>query len=244
MSYCKYCGKELQEGGVCGCPQSEAAAAAKAALPADTSGTAVVKERKIGKKWYVLGGAVLIALIVFLVIYIINHVGARGAAVKYAKNLYDSKGGKTYYSMVLPDDLCDSLEGDKLDAMIDEFNDENKETLDDYKVKYKKISKVTKLDSRGLNGAERYFAQNAANYDKSYRNKSFDAEKGYVYKITYKIKDRQSGETKNYSKEIAVIKFSGEGWKVLDKELGDDQSFEEYLNKLDVGNKTAEKFGF
>jgi hypothetical protein len=259
MAFCKYCGKELQKGEACDCKQAKAILGVsadknnkKATVPitvkttdaSEKIDTSALKEKIFNKKVMVIGGIILTVIIVFLIFFIFNHIGARGAARKYAKNLYDNKGGKTYYSMLLPDDLYKSLKGDKLDAMVDEFNDENKETNADYKIKFKGIDKIKKLSSRQLNGAEKYFAYFAGKYDKTYRTKSFSAKKGYVYEITYKIKDRQSGETKNYTKEIAVVKFSGEGWKILDKELSDDQSFSDYLESLDSGNANAEKFGF
>ena len=172
----------------------------------------------------------VLALLVTVTVLIFNNVGARGAARKYAKNVYSRGGGKKYYSMTLPDELYDSLSGDKFDDMVDEFNDENKKAAEDYKVKLKKVRKSEKLSSSQRDGAEKAFALNAAKYDKSYAKKSYSAKKGYIYKLTYKIKDRQTKKTKKYTKEIAVVKFKGEGWKIID--IDTDEPLADYLVKL------------
>ena len=96
----------------------------------------------------------------------------------------------------------------------------------------KKIKKVKKLSGTQLDGAEEAFAKNAAKYDRSYAKESYSAKRGYIYELTYKIKDRQSKKTKKYTKEIAVVKFKGEGWKIIDPETGAGKSLSDYLSEL------------
>ena len=242
MPFCRYCGKELSEGETCSCTTPVAAndpvvqeSSASGYDPAfgGNKPFTVKKDISLRNKLLILGGAVItLALLVVLVIFIINHTGSRGAARKFSKCIYDSDGGRDYYSMTLPDDLYDKLKGNKLDAMVDEFNDANDEIKDDYKIKLKKVKKDSKLSDKELDGAEVYFRNNAVNYDRSYKKESFKAKKGYVFKLKYKIKDKQTKKTKSHTTEVALVYFKGEKWKVLCPELDGDESIKSYCKKL------------
>ena len=234
MANCKYCGKELPASGVCSCVKSMAAIGPgnKQFAPAETGPLNRLKSAVIEHIKLIIICTVSLILIVTAIVLIVNNTGARGAARKYAKNIYNKKGGSTYYSMTLPDKLYDSINEDRFDDMVDEFNDENKKTEEDYKVKLKKVKKTEKLSGKQLDGAEKAFAKNAGKYDKAYSKESYSAKKGYIYELTYKIKDRETKKTKTYTKEIAVVKFSGEGWKIIDPDLDPDKSLEDYLSKL------------
>ena len=234
MAKCKYCGKELPATGVCSCIKSMAAIGPSNKQFSAEGKSPLTRLKKTvfdHKKLIIICTASLI-LIITAIILIYNNTGARGAARKYAKNIYSKKGGRTYYSMTLPDKLYDSINDDKFDDMVDEFNDENKKTEEDYKVKLKKVKKTQKLSSKQLSGAEKAFAKNAAKYDKSYSKESYSAKKGYIYELTYKIKDRETQKTKSYTKELAVVKFSGEGWKIIDPDIDPDKALDDYLLKL------------
>ena len=238
MAYCKYCGKKLSDGEKCKC----SGASDKNAPVSKDKGGANEKTRMrfFGSplKIFIVIAAILLVLVI-LIVYIVNHTGARGTARDYAKLRFSSSGGRKFYSMTLPDDLYDSLSGDKLDSMVDEFNDENKSTKDDYKVKLKKVKKVTKMKGAALDGAEIWFARNAASYDKKYQKETFSAKKGYIYKITYKVKDKQTKKTTTYSKQIAVVKFKGEGWKIIDPDIGSKESLKDFLR--DIASEKSSK---
>ncbi|MBR4626231.1 MAG: hypothetical protein IKO47_00750 [Ruminococcus sp.] len=232
MAYCKYCGKKLSDGEVCDCRGSASAKKNQADVQPEKTGIkGSAPARFMGDhlRIIIIVAAVLLVLII-LIAYIVNHTGARGAAREYAKLRFNSSGGSRYYSMTLPDDLYKSLSGDKLDSMVDEFNDENKSTKDDYKIKLKKVQRVSKLKGDALDGAELCFRDNAAVYDRKYQKESYSAKKGYVYRITYKVKDKQTKKTTTYKKQIAVVKFKGEGWKIIDPDLGSMDSMKEYLS--------------
>lgn len=235
MAYCKYCGKKLADGENCKCSGASAKNAEKSAPFPQDKGSAIEKTSKgfFGNplKIFIAIAAILLVLII-IIVYIVNHTGARGAARDYAKLSFSSSGGSKFYSMTLPDDLYKSLSGDKLDSLIDEFNDENKSTRNDYKVKVKKVKKVSKMKGAALDGAEIWFAKNAAVYDKKYLKETFSAKKGYIYKLTFKVKDKQTKKTTTYTKQIAVVKFKGEGWKIIDPDIGSKDSLKDYLRDL------------
>ena len=257
MPFCRYCGKELAEGEQCSCT-TPVAVNAPAAQESSASGYdpafggdkpfSVKKEVSIRNKLLIIGGAALtLVMLILLIVFIINHTGARGAARDFSKCLYSADGGSDYYSMTLPDKLYSSLKGNKLDAMVDEFNDTNDEVNDDYKVKLKKVKKGSKLSSKELDGAEAYFAENAGDYDRSYRKEEYKAKKGCIFKLTYKIKDKQTKKTKSYTREIALVYFKGEEWKVLCPDLGDEESLKSYLKLKGGGissSEIASEFGF
>ena len=263
MAFCRYCGNEIPEGGACNCIAAVAARTPKKEAPKvsaggydpafgvrNAQGETVDPNAGEKRKRIIILSAIGAVLLTILIIFLFNHLGARGTARKYAKNIYSKKGGKTYYSLTLPDDLYKNLKGDKLNDMVDEFNDSNKDTIDDYKVKLKKVDKSSKMDSKQLNGAEKYFATHAGAYDKNFKKVDFSAKKGYIYTLKYKIKDRHSKKTKTYVQEIAVVKFSGEGWKVIDPDVSEYSGYEslkEYLKVLGGGkknNKTVAEWGF
>lgn len=230
MAYCEYCGKEMPKSGVCSCKLPAAPFVPEIRVSTSDRKEGGIKNFVRDNKVLLIVGAALLAVIITVIVIVYNFTGSRGAARKYAKNVFSRSGGKTYYSMTLPDKLYDSLNGDKFDDMVDDFNDENKKAAEDYKVKLKKIKKTEKLSKNQLNGAEKAFAQNAAKYDRSFAKASYSAKKGYIYELTYKIKDRQTKKTKKYTKEVAAVKFNGEGWKIID--IDTDGSLEEHLSKL------------
>ena len=230
MAFCEYCGKKLPAGGSCNCRKVAAPFVPEVKVSTSARKDGGVKNFILDHKKLLIACAAALIVLVTTIIIIYNTTGSRGAARKYAKNVYSKGGGKTYYSMTLPDKLYSSLKGDKFYDMVDEFNDENKKAAEDYKVKLKKVKKTEKLSGKELDGAEIAFAQNAAKYDRSYAKESYSAKKGYIYELTYKIKDRQTKKTKKYTKEIAVVKFKGEGWKIIDTDT--DGSLEDYLSEL------------
>ena len=240
MAYCKYCGKKLADGEICKCSGASEKAAPAVQTKGGIRNSSPARFFSGHLKIFIVSAAILLVLII-LIIYIVNHTGARGTARSYAKVRFSSSGGNKFYSMTLPDALYKSLSGDKLDSLIDEFNDENKSTKDDYKVKLKKVKKVSKMKGAALDGAEIWFAKNAAVYDKKYLKETFSAKKGYIYKITYKVKEKQTKKTTTYSRQIAVVKFKGEGWKIIDPDIGSKESLKDYLRDIASEQKAGSK---
>ena len=236
MAYCIYCGKEMPASGVCSCRSTSAPYVTEVKVTTSERRSGGLKSLVTGHLKLVIACAAVLLIGITTIIVLYNNIGSRGAARKFAKNVYSKGGGKTYYSMTLPDKLYDSLNGDKFDDMVDEFNDENKKADEDYKVKLKKVKKTEKLSGNQLDGAEKAFAANAAKYDRAYAKESYSAKKGFIYELTYKIKDRQTKKTKKYTKEIAVVKFKGEGWKIIDADI--DDPLGDHLSKLGSGGSS------
>ncbi len=243
MPFCRFCGKELSEGEKCTCTVPVAANAPSASTsttpgydPAFGGGSTpfqVKKDNSLRTKLILIGGGfATLILLTILIIFIYNHTGPRKVARDFSKTMFSSSGGKDFYSMTLPDDAYSALKGNKRDAMVDEYNDTVEELKEDYKVKVKKVKQGKKLSGTELDGAEIFFAQNAGQYIRSFKNEEFKAKKGYIFKITYKVKDKETKDTETTSKEIAVVKFKGEGWKVLVPDVDDDISVKKFLRNL------------
>ncbi len=223
MAFCKFCGKEIADGAVCDCQASQAPVNNNPAVTEETSA------QKDPLKTLV---AAVIALLVFIFIFvfIFNSIGARGIARKYAKKVFSKHGGKAVYSLTLSDDVYKDLKGDELDDMIDDFNDSMEDIREDTKVKVKSVKKTGKLSNKELKGAEYLFAKNNSKYDKDLEADDFKAKKGYEFKLTYKIKDKDSGDKETTRNKICVVKFKGEGWKVL---VTDADTLKSYGEKAD-----------
>ncbi len=240
MAYCRNCGRLIPDGGRCSCMDTAPAivpAGKTAALPEDTGFWDRVKASRpvcfmTDHLRIIIAAFAALIFVIIILVYVINHTGARGAARSYAKLLFSKSGGSRYYSMTLPDDLYKSLSGDKLDSMVDEFNDEAGRLRDDFKIKLKKVNRTSRLKGSALDGAEILFARNAAVYDKTYRNENFKAKKGYIFTIKYKVKDKQTRKTTTYTKQVAVVKFKGEGWKIVEADIGSKDSLTSYLREV------------
>ncbi len=237
MAFCKFCGKEIADGAVCDCQASQAQDTSQAPVnnnqPADpTSGqsnNSVSSLSAAGKDPLKTLVAAVIALlvIIFVFVFVFNHIGARGVAKKYAKKSFAKKGAKSYYSMILSDDVYKDLKGDDLDDMIDDRNDKISDQLEDNKIKIKSVKKTKKLSKTQLKGAEVQFATQNKRYDKGIDADDFKAKKGYEFKITYKSKDKDSGDKDTVRLKLCVVKFKGEGWKVLPVEADNLKSLGE-----------------
>lgn len=224
MAFCKFCGKEIADGAVCDCQASQAqtpinnnqptsdfdSASGQLNTPVQSGAAAEKDPLKI-----LVAAVVALLVLIFVLVFIFNNLGAKGVAKKYAKKSIAKKGAKAYYSMILSDEVYKDLKGGDLDDMIDERNDERSDYLDDVKISLKSIKKTKKLSKQQLNGAEVRFAKQNKSYDKSIKSDDFKAKKGYEFKITYKVKDKDSGEKETMRLKICVVKFKKEGWKVL-----------------------------
>ena len=240
MAFWKFCGNEIPEGGVCSCPAAQAEAqGANAAAQVNNfaqdnnvygqgannqngfNPNEMVEKAK--KNPAILIGAVagLIVLIILLC-FIIAHTGASGAAKKYAKSITKKGKGKAYYSLTLPDDKIKELKDDEdWKDMIEDYNDDMADDLDDgVKLKLKSVKKGKKLNKKALKGAEKTWESAGADDP--------EAKKGFEYKIKVQVND--DGDKDTVTRKVCVVKFKGEGWKVIEtsaeslEKKGEDKS--------------------
>lgn len=229
MAFCKFCGKELADGAVCDCQVAQAPVNNNPEVPTQEAAVQTATAQKDPLKTLV-AAVIALLVVIFVVVFIGNSIGAKGVAKKYAKKTFSKRGGKAVYSLTLSDEVYKDLKGDELDDMIDNFNDGMEDILEDTKVKVKSVKKTGKLSKKELKGAEYLFASKNSSYDDDLEADDFKAKKGYEFKLTYKIKDKDSGDKETTRNKICVVKFKGEGWKVL---VTDADSLKEYGEKAD-----------
>ena len=234
MAFCKFCGKEIPEGGVCDCAAAQGQNAANNTF--DQANNVFNNDNNNGGKkgidvndtinkvkgnpTLLIGGVAVVLVLILLLIFILGHTGAKGAAKSYAKSITKKGKGKTYYSLTLPDDkIKDLKDDDDWKDKIEDYNDGIKDSIDDgYKYKLKSVKKGKKLSKTALKGAEKYWKENGADDP--------EAKKGYEYKIRVQVK--HDGDKKTKTEKVCVVKFKGEGWKVIEysaddlKEMGED----------------------
>lgn len=214
MAFCKHCGTQYPDGGSCtnpACPGAQQAAA-----PANNSALdggfneAMDKVKK--NKSTIIGIVVAVVLCFIIGAFLGSHTGAKGAANKYAKNMYKKSGFKSVAKVTMLDDAYkeykdeDEFDDDKDD--FKEFIEEMKD--DDIKIKVKSVKKAGKLSSKELKAAEAYFEEQAEDYDV---DDDIDVKKGYEYKIKCKVK--KDGDSDTTTKKVCVVKVKGDGWKVI-----------------------------
>lgn len=233
MAFCKFCGKEIPDGAVCGCPGSQNAAQAPMNQVNNQmnggydpgfgqvnnqggSSASGVKDN-LPK---IVACVIALLVVILALVFITGNTGAKGAAKKFAKSLTKKNGGKNYYSLTLPDDKIEELkDDDEWKDRIEDYN-ENIEDLrdDDYKLKVKDVKKGKKLSNKALKGAEAYWEKIGADDP--------EAKKGYEFKI--KIQANDDGDKDTSTQEVCVVKFKGEGWKIVPtdadelKSMGED----------------------
>ena len=260
MGFCRFCGREIPEGGSCSCPDAlnelkntesdisnssensgkvnlskESAdtatvslekenTAAQAASPisqpqfqpspsGNTSNNGLTQNNEPDPlKQLVTLIAVALGFILILV-FLGSHSGYKNTAKDYFKARYSKHGGKTYYSLVLPEDGIDELkDDDEWKELIEDYNDQVENRMKDWdkKPKFKKISKSKEMKNSELKQAEEYFYRTARACDADVDKDDFKAKKGYAVTIKYKNTEGDNDKTTIY-----VVKIKGDGWKVM-----------------------------
>lgn len=204
MAFCKFCGKEIPDGTTCSCQSG--ANSAPAANNNNSNGGGVPLDAVKKNLPMIIGGIVAFIVLICILGFIGSHTGAKGAANKYAKALTKKSGGKTVLSLTLPDDAIKDLkDDDEWKDNIEDYNDTRESYLEDTKIKIKSVKKGKKLSNKALKGAEKYWEKQGAEDPK--------AKKGYEFKIKMQLKN--DGEKDTVTQKICVVKFKGEGWKVI-----------------------------
>lgn len=233
MAFCKFCGKEIADGAVCDCQAAQAPVNNNPAVTEEAAVQGAATAQKDPLKTLV-AAVIALLVVIFVIVFLFNNLGARGIARKYAKKMISKHGGKAVYSLTLSDDVYKDLKGDELEDMIEDFNDGMSDLREDTKIDLKSVKKTGKLSKKELRGAEYLFAKKNSSYDDELEADDFKAKKGYEFKLTYKVKDKDSGDKETTRNKICVVKFKGEGWKVL---VTSADSLESYGEKADKNNK-------
>ncbi|MBP7185501.1 MAG: hypothetical protein KBA55_01795 [Ruminococcus sp.] len=280
MAFCKYCGKEIPEGGSCSCPGAiheeqakrsnddnkdifsgqteqpiediireftpdtaeeadnteeseqdimvrdalnaakEAAAGIK--VPENGDGPAIRKSAKgpsidLEEEHNFAKFAAFIAavLLIFIIIIISMAAGSgyKGTVKKYFNSRTSKHGGKTYYSLTLPNAGIEELkDNDTWRELIEDYNDDMEDRMDDWekKPKFRKISRVKEMKNSEIKDAEKYFYSAAQACDADIDQEDIEIRKGYT--VVYKYKNTEGDNEKT---TVYVVRIKGEGWKVM-----------------------------
>lgn len=224
MAFCKFCGKEIPDGGTCSC-QSAAPQQVNNAAPAgaEQGGFDEAVNKAKSNLPLIIGGVVALLVVILVIVFLAGHTGAKGAVNKYAKACTKKNGGKTIYSLTLPDEYIKELkDDDKWNEKLDDHKDMMEDTLDDMKITVKDVKKGKKLKSVGLKGAEYYFEE--------YYDVDVDVKKGYEFTVKMQYKDKEDGDKETEKEKICVVKVKGEGWKIIPMSKDDLEDLGEYAD--------------
>lgn len=227
MAFCKHCGTEYPDGGACpnpACPGNQQAAA-PTGNPLDGGFNEAMEHVKKNKS-VIIGAIAAFIVLVIVIVFLGGHMGAKGAANKYAKNQYKKSGFKAMAKVTMLDDAYKEF---KSEDYFDGAKDAHKEYIedlkdDDTKVKLKSVKKVGKLNNKELKAAKEYFKAQAKKYKV---DDDIKIKKGYEYKIKYSVKEDGDKETEKES--IWVVKVKGDGWKVMSAyDVDDDYDLDDF----------------
>jgi hypothetical protein len=202
MAFCKYCGKEIPDGSVCDCAESQLAATnlEKPETPANKKNTKPV----------------IIAVIVVIVLVIIalctSGGGYKAPIDDCVKSLNNCDGELLLESMLTKSMIkdLDDDEIDSIDSMLEyavEFLEE--EYGDDIKVSVKIKSKEKLTDDELDEISESY---------EDYFDETVKIKKGYAVKVKIKVKGDDDSDTNTTT--LNVVKIKGGGWKLSPDSFG------------------------
>ena len=166
---------------------------------------------------YIIAG-IIAALLLVLIIALCSGGGAKSAVKQYVKATYDKHGAKSMYSLTLPKSVIKELKkDDKLEKMIDNYNDMVEDMIDELDgkeslPKFYKITNKEKLKNSELGRAETFFEKLCAKYKAD--DDDIRVTKGYEIQVKTKCKD-EDGDAKYDKSSICVVKVKGDGWKVI-----------------------------
>ena len=229
MAFCKNCGKELPENGVCDCQANETANAAEVKeeikevvndapkatapnpVPEAATGAAASSDKK---SLAIVAVAGIVALILLIVIFKALFGGGYKKPIEnYFKGI-QKYNDKKYYS-AFPEDFAEEIE----DEVDDDYDDE----FEDY------------IDDKMLDGLEDIYGKNIKFKlkfgDKKEMKKrevrliekalDVDVKKAYEVELEVTVKGKEDKDTLDFVAYVGKIK--GEGWKLLDEpECEDD----------------------
>lgn len=244
MAFCKHCGTQYPDGGSCpnpACPGAQQQTPAQSGNPLDGGFNDAMEHVKKNKS-AIIGAVIAVIVLVLVIVFLGGHMGAKGAANKYAKNLFKKNGFKATTKVTMLDDAYKEY---KSDDDFDEDKDAYKDGIEalkdnDCKFKVKSVKKSGKLKNKELKEAKKYFKSQAGIYDV---DDDIEVKKGYKYKV--KVKSNIDGDKSTGAYTIWVVKVKGNGWKVIDKDhMSDVITMLGGLSNLDMDDFDLDDFDF
>lgn len=243
MAFCKHCGTEYPDGGSCpnpACPGAQQAPE-QSGNPLDGGFNDAMEHVKKNMS-VIIGAVIAVIVLVIVIVFLGGHMGAKGAANKYAKNVFKKNGFKSVTKVTMLDDAYKEY---KSDDDFDEDKDAYKDGIEalkdnDCKFKVKSVKKSGKLKNKELKEAKKYFKSQADVYDV---DDDIEVKKGYKYKV--KVKSNIDGDKSTGTYTIWVVKVKGNGWKVIDKDhMSDVITMLGGLSNLDMDDFDLDDFDF
>lgn len=234
MAFCKHCGTQYPDGGSCpnpACPGAQQQTPAQSGNPLD-GGFNDAMEHVKKNKGIIIGAIAAFIVLVVVIVFLGGHMGAKGAANKFAKNYIKKSGYKKITKISMLDDAYKEYkDSDDFDDDKEDFEEGIEKLKDnDIKVKIKSVKKGKKLSSKALKGAKSCFKAQAKKYDV---DDDIKIKKGYEYKIKIKMKD--DGEKETTTLKVCVVKVKGNGWKVIETDADSLEGMSGYdLDDIDL----------
>lgn len=212
MAFCKYCGKELPESGICDCAEAQQAAATTETADANqTSDTeqastevAVSENKNSNKSLIIIAVAVIVGLILLSSILSSLFGGYKKPVENYFSGLQKSSSSK--FLKAFPedkaDDFKDMIEDDYDDDFDDFFDDLIEDFEDDYgrKIKFKiDFEDKDEMKNRDIKAFEELY--------------DVEISKAYEVEFTLTVKGKKDKDDLDYIAYVGKVK--GEGWKLL-----------------------------
>lgn len=233
MEKCVYCGKEIPDGGVCGCKEAmEAAANGNTARTADADEASDKKSRKkkkndkekSGKKIKVILILCLIlaAALVILGFFIHWSLERKKPVKQYIKGLNQSSAEMMVNAMYTQD-YIDKMAGDlRAQGKIweDNIRDYGKAIQDEKESSGFKKAKIKFLDGEKVKGD---MLSSLKGYYKVFSGQ--DIKKAYKFDVEFTVKAKKGKNVK--TGVIYVVKTKDEGWKFCP--LGDTTGLSDYF---------------
>lgn len=160
--------------------------------------------------------AAAVILTVVIVLLALYFTGPKRAVKRYTGASFSKKGGKTYLSLVLTENIEDQLkEDDKWESNIEAYNDFVSDNTEGLKYKVKKVRKGKKLSDSALSGAENYFRKLSESYNSAHDY--LKIKKGYEFTIKYKCKNKKEKTEENHELTICAVKVDKQDWKIIER---------------------------
>ncbi|MBR3759642.1 MAG: hypothetical protein IKK47_01425 [Ruminococcus sp.] len=169
--------------------------------------------------------AVILLILILALITVLAIGSPKRSVKKFAKALTKENGAKSYFAMVYPDEFIDNIKSKEYTdkhASVTSWDDElsnykaaKKEEFNSGKLKVKKIEKVSRLSTDGVNAASNYFKT-------KFTVNNYHCTRGYEYKITFDKEGNDSTQAYN----VCVVKLKTDGWKII--EMDEERLIDEY----------------
>lgn len=214
MVFCKFCGKEIPEGSVCDCADSQAANSTSSAEPVSSEPTATTGNSGSNKVNIVIIAALIVVLLIILGIVSSIAGGSYKKPVKNFAKALNKCDGELLAETMLTDDMMDDADKDDLDDLDDLLESLTEYAEDEYGKNIKftiDINDKSKLDKDDIEDIEDEYSDS---YDDDVK-----ISKGYEIDATLTIKGKDDKDEEDIT--LTVVKIKGDGWKISPDALGE-----------------------